>query len=64
MLPRIKWMVQVCTIVAGQTAATESGSPFKPSQTRENTSATPRFFSSVSTAVQNFRQSRLSRFLR
>jgi hypothetical protein len=54
MLPRIKWMMQVCTIVAGQTAATESGRPFKPSQTRKNTSATPRFFSSVSTAIQTF----------
>jgi hypothetical protein len=43
MLPRIKWMMQVCTIVAGQTAATESGRPFKPSQTRKNTSATPIF---------------------
>jgi hypothetical protein len=54
MLPRIKWMMQVCTIVAGQTAATESGRPLKPSQTRKNTSATPRFFSSVSTAIQTF----------
>jgi hypothetical protein len=54
MLPRIKWMMQVCTIVAGQTAATESGRPFKPSQTRKNTSATPRLFSSVNTAWQTF----------
>ena len=41
-------------MVAGQTAFTESGRPFKPSQTRKNTSATPRLRSSVSTAIQNF----------
>ena len=28
MLPRMRWMMQVWTIVAGQTAATESGRPF------------------------------------
>jgi hypothetical protein len=57
MLPRIRWMMQVCTMVAGHTAATESGRPFKPSQTRKNTSATPRLRSSVNTAIQNFADS-------
>jgi hypothetical protein len=41
-------------VASGNTVFAESGSPFKPSQTRKNTSFTPRFFSSVSTASQNF----------
>ena len=40
--------------MAGQTAFTESGKPLSPSQTRKNTSETPRLRSSVSTAIQNF----------
>lgn len=34
----IRWMMQVCTIVSGHTFATTSGSPFRPSQIRKNTS--------------------------
>jgi len=47
-------MMQVCVVVNGHTFATTSGSPFKPSQTRKNTSTMPRFFRSVSTLIQNF----------
>ena len=50
-------MRQVCTIVAGHTALTLSGRPFKPSQTRKNTSATPRLRSSVNTTIQNLADS-------
>jgi hypothetical protein len=46
-------MMQVWPLASGNTALTESGSPFRPSQTTTNTSCTPRFFSSVSTAIQN-----------
>src|SRR5512135_2604909 len=38
---------------SGHTLPTAPGSPFSPSQTRKNTSATPRFFRSVSTLSQN-----------
>lgn len=48
------WTDQVWTVVNGHTLPTTSGSPFRPSQTRKNTSVTPRFFRSVSTANQNF----------
>ena len=51
---RIKWMMQVWIVVNGHTFTTTSGRPFNPSQTRKNTSLTPRFFRSVSTAIQNF----------
>jgi hypothetical protein len=47
-------MMQVCTVVSGHTFPTTSGRPLRPSQTRKNTSATPRFFRSVSTDSQNF----------
>lgn len=33
---RIKWMMQVWTVVSGQTLPTTSGSPFSPSQTRKH----------------------------
>jgi hypothetical protein len=46
--------MQVWTVAMGQTVFTEFGSPFRPSQTTKNTSATPRFFRSVRTAIQNF----------
>ena len=52
-----RWMTHVCTVAWGNTAPTESGSPFRPSQTMKNTSSTPRFFSSVSTCSQNFADS-------
>jgi len=35
-------MMQVCTTVCGQTCSTTSGRPLSPSQTRKNTSRTPR----------------------
>src|SRR5215218_9564404 len=44
-------MMQVCTIASGHTFSTTSGSPFNPSQTRKNTSRTPRFFKSTSTLI-------------
>ena len=46
-------MMQVCTIVCGQTLPTTSGRPFSPSQTTKNTSFTPRLRMSVSTLIQN-----------
>src|SRR5450759_4949915 len=54
---RIRWMMHVCTVAIGHTVFTELGSPFNPSHTTKNTSLTPRFFSSVSTAIQNFADS-------
>ena len=56
-MARIRWITQACTIACGNTAFTLSGSPFRPSQTMKNTSATPRFFRSVSTFIQNFADS-------
>src|SRR5665811_297934 len=50
----IRWMMHVCTVVIGHTLPTTSGSPLRPSQTRKNVSATPRFFISVRTLIQNF----------
>jgi len=50
-------MMHACTMVSGQTALTESGRPFSPSQTTKNTSTTPRLRRSVSTAIQNFADS-------
>ena len=47
-------MMQVWTIAAGNTAATESGRPFSPSHTTKKVSFTPRFLMSVSTFIQNF----------
>src|SRR5919205_22109 len=46
-------MTHVCTIVCGQTFSTTSGKPLRPSQTRKNTSRTPRFFSPTSTLIQD-----------
>jgi hypothetical protein len=46
--PPQSWTDEVCTIVAGHIALTLSGRPLRPSQTRKNTSATPRLHSSVS----------------
>ncbi len=46
-------MMQVWTVVCGHTFATTAGRPFSPSQTRKNTSRTPRFFMSSSTDIQN-----------
>jgi MFS family permease len=43
-----------CTTVRGHTFVTTSGSPFRPSQTRKNTSLTPRLRRSVSTLIQLF----------
>jgi hypothetical protein len=40
--------------VSSHTVVIASGRPLRPSQTAMQTSATPRFFSSVSTASQNF----------
>jgi hypothetical protein len=51
---RIKWMMQVCTVASGHTLPTTSGRPFNPSQTKKNTSLTPRLRISVSTLIQNF----------
>ena len=58
-VPRIRCTMQVWTIAAGKTPFTLSGSPLRPSQTMKNTSAMPRFFSSVSTLIQNFADSPL-----
>ena len=46
-------MMQVWTVVCGHTLLTTAGRPFSPSQTRKNTSRTPRFFMSSSTLIQN-----------
>jgi hypothetical protein len=40
-------------VVSSHTVLMASGSPLSPSQTAMHTSATPRFFSSVSTCNQN-----------
>jgi hypothetical protein len=56
-VPRIRWMMHVWTTALGNTAFTESGSPFSPSQTTKKTSLTPRPFRSVRTANQNFADS-------
>src|SRR4051794_16062125 len=45
---------QADTVASGKAAATESGSPFNPSQMMKKTSSTPRLRSSVSTCSQNF----------
>src|SRR4051794_9121265 len=50
-------MTHACTIAAGNTVFTASGSPLRPSQTTKNTSRTPRFFRSVNTFIQNFADS-------
>ena len=45
--------MHVWTVACGHTFATTAGRPFSPSQTRKNTSRTPRFFMSSSTDIQN-----------
>ena len=50
---RIRWMMQVCTMVWGHTLPTTSGRPLRPSQTTKNVSRTPRLRRSVSTLIQN-----------
>ena len=47
--------MHVCTVARGHTFATTSGSPLSPSQTRKNTSLTPRLRMSVSTAIGKLR---------
>jgi len=49
---RSRWITQVCTAASGQVVVIASGRPFSPSHTTMHTSATPRVFSSVSTASQ------------
>src|SRR5712692_7098104 len=39
---RIKWMMQVCTVVSGNTTPIASGNPLSPSTTAISTSLTPR----------------------
>jgi len=51
--------MQAWTTASGHTLPTASGSPFSPSQTRKNTSATPRFFRSVSTLSQNLAEAHM-----
>ncbi len=46
--------MQVCSVVAGNTAASASGMPFRPSVTAIRMSATPRVFKSLKTFIQNF----------
>src|SRR5947209_14177435 len=46
-------MTQDGTIVCGQTLSTTSVNLSRPSQTRKNTSRTPRFFRPTSTLIQN-----------
>src|SRR5215831_19203444 len=46
--------MQSCTWVLGNTASIASGSPWRPSTHAIKQSCTPRFFSSVKTASQNF----------
>src|SRR5438309_7565734 len=50
---RIRWTVQVCTVVRGQVASIASGNPVRPSQQTISTSRTPRLRSSAQTPAQN-----------
>src|SRR5215472_8813254 len=50
---------QSCTLASGYTASTACGNPLSPSMQTISTSLTPRFFSSVNTASQNFAPSLL-----
>lgn len=54
---RMRCTTHSCTIACGQVTVIASGSPDKPSQHTMHTSATPRLFSSDSTASQNFADS-------
>ena len=57
---RMRWTMQVCTIVGGNTAAIALGNPFRPSTTAITMSSTPRFLSSVMTRNQKLAPSELS----
>ena len=57
---RMRWTMQVCTIVGGNTAAIASGNPFRPSTTAIRMSSTPRFLSSFITRNQNLAPSEVS----
>ena len=46
--------MQVWVMACGQTLATTSGNPFRPSHTTKQTSLVPRFWKSVSTLSQYF----------
>ena len=48
-------MMHCCTTVSSHTVVIASGRPLSPSQTAMHTSATPRFFSSVSTLQPELR---------
>ena len=54
MAARIRCIVQVCTVAAGQVASMALGNPVKPSQHTMSTSRTPRLRSSAHTLAQNF----------
>ena len=58
---RIRWTMQVCTIVGGNTPLIASGNPFRPSTTAIRMSSTPRFFNSFMTLSQNLAPSRSAR---
>ncbi|MNY07954.1 hypothetical protein D3C86_1407810 [compost metagenome] len=45
--------MHVCSVVAGYTAASASGMPFKPSVTAMRMSPTPRVLRSLNTFIQN-----------
>lgn len=45
--------MQVCSVVAGNTTASASGMPFRPSVTAIRMSFTPRVFKSLNTFIQN-----------
>jgi hypothetical protein len=53
-LLRIRCTMQVCTIVAGNTASIASGNPLSPSTQAIRMSLTPRCLSSERTCIQNF----------
>ena len=57
---RMRWTMQVCTIVGGNTAVIASGNPFRPSMTAIRMSSTPRFLSSFITRNQNLAPSEVS----
>src|ERR1700722_15419768 len=57
---RMRWTMQVCTIVGGNPAAIASGNPFRPSTMAIRMSSTPRFLSSVMTRNQNLAPSEVS----
>src|SRR6478672_1293197 len=52
-LLRIRWTMQVCTTVCGNTDVIASGKPLSPSTTAMRISLTPRALSSLTTLSQN-----------